>query len=232
MISIIIPTYNRPSTLINLLNSIQSQTYTDYEVIVVNDAGDPIEYVLEIFTTIPITYVRHSENKGTASCRNTGIKASKGKYLTYVDDDDILYSHHLETLVKLLQNCKVAYTDSYQAIQEKQPDGLYKTVDRKVSHSYDVSHIMLLKKNWIPMLCVMHARECIYRAGNFDEYLRTLEDWDFLIRLSKYYKFNHSKVKSCEYAWRNDGSTKTSRRPKQQLNDAVKYIRSKYQYGQ
>lgn len=115
LVSIIVPTYNRPNTLKRALESIAAQTYKNIEAIVVNDAGEDVAGIIDTFRNrLSVKYCVHDRNKGLASSRNTGINAAQGKYIAYLDDDDIFYDDHVETLVNFLENRghKVAYTDA------------------------------------------------------------------------------------------------------------------------
>ena len=96
LVSIILPTYNRPRLLRRALWCIEEQTFTDYEVIVVNDAGDwEMEYWAKEYGGVQnFTFINHSKNEGLSASRNTGIKAATGKYITYQDDDDIWFPEH------------------------------------------------------------------------------------------------------------------------------------------
>ena len=211
LVSVIVPTYNRPDTLVETLRSIQRQTYQNYEIIVVNDAGMDVENVVPLLTRNGnITYIKHSKNKGLAAARNTGIKAAKGKYIAYLDDDDIFYEDHVETLVNFLENSdyKVAYTDAYRAHQEKE-NGQFITKKKDVPYSFDFDYDRILTGNFIPVLCIMHEKACIERVGMFDETLRSHEDWDLWMRMSREFQFAHIKKITCEFSWRLDGSTMT-----------------------
>lgn len=211
LVSVIVPTYNRPDTLVETLRSIQSQTYQNYEIIVVNDAGMDVENVVSLLNRNGnITYIKHSKNKGLAAARNTGIKTAKGKYIAYLDDDDIFYQDHLETLVKFLETSdhKIAYTDAYRAHQEPE-NGKYVTKKRDVPYSLDFDYDRILMGNFIPVLCIMHEKSCIEKVGTFDETLRSHEDWDLWMRMSREFQFAHIKNITCEFSWRQDGSTMT-----------------------
>jgi GT2 family glycosyltransferase len=212
MVSVIVPTYNRPEMLVTTIQSILDQTYTDYEIIVVNDCGLEVESIVAWLNQHQnITYVRHGRNRGLAAARNTGITLSRGKYLAYLDDDDIFYPDHLETLVTFLETSdfRVAYTDALRALQVKK-HGRYATVDRDLLYSHEFDADRLIVENQFPVLCLMHERACLDQAGLFDESLTTHEDWDLWIRLSLHDNFAHIKKVTCEYSWRDDGSTMSS----------------------
>jgi len=212
MVSVIVTTYNRPHLLADALHSIQKQTYQDFEIIVVNDGGVEIEHIVSRLHKNNITYIKHSMNKGPAAAKNTGLKLVKGKYIAYLDDDDNFYPDHLETLIRILEasNYKVAYTDAYRAFQKKAGEK-YIVIERDLPYSFDFDYNRILVSNFIPTLCFMHEKSCLDKVGYFDETLRTHEDWDLWIRMSRKYKFVHEKKITAEFTWRRDGTSITSK---------------------
>ena len=214
LVSIIMPTYSRPQMLLLALQSIVNQTYSNWEVIVVNDGGDDVENVLStVFAGERIVYVRLPKNHERSYARNVGISMAKGKYIAYLDDDDQYLPEHLETLVAFLEATpfEVAYTDAYRVVHEKK-NGRYVEIQRDVPYSYEFSRGIMLQENFIPILCVMHLRSCLDRTGLFDESLNTHEDWDLWIRMSEETPFHHINKVTAEFSWRLDGSTTTSNR--------------------
>jgi GT2 family glycosyltransferase/Flp pilus assembly protein TadD len=211
LVSVIVPTYNRPDMLVETLRSILNQTYSNYEIIIVNDAGVDVENVVTFLNQAGrMTYVRHGRNLGLAAARNTGIKMAKGKYIAYLDDDDLYYPDHLETLLQFLESSeyKVAYTDACRAHQKK-VNGRYAVVKQDVPYSFDFDDDRILLENFVPVLCFMHEKSCLDEVGCFDEGLTTLEDWDMWIRMSRKFKFAHIQKVTCEFRWREDGTTMT-----------------------
>jgi glycosyltransferase involved in cell wall biosynthesis/glutathione synthase/RimK-type ligase-like ATP-grasp enzyme len=211
-VSVILPTFNRPDMLGTAISSILSQTMQSFEIIVVNDAGADVAPVLEMFSDKgKILHIRHETNRGLAAARNTGIRAARGKYIAYLDDDDIYYPNHLETLVNFLESndCRVAYTDAVRAVQQNTGDG-YQTVEKNVLYSRDFDYDAILVDNFIPVLCVIHEKECLSLSGMFDESLPRHEDWDLWIRMSRHDRFAHLPTVTCEYTYRPDGSGMTS----------------------
>jgi GT2 family glycosyltransferase/tetratricopeptide (TPR) repeat protein/MoaA/NifB/PqqE/SkfB family radical SAM enzyme len=230
LVSVIVPTYNRPDMLVAALQSILEQTYKNHEIIVVNDCGlDVADIVGWLNKKGNITYVRHDRNRERAAARNTGLKLARGKYIAYLDDDDLFYPGHLETLVYFLENTdyRVAYTDAHRAHQAKQR-GRYVTTCRDLPYSHDFNADLLLVANQFPNLCLMHEKSCLEKTGLFDESLMTHEDWDLWIRLSLYYKFFHIKKVTCEFSWRQDGSTTSSQKAADFIR-TLEIIHNKYQ---
>ena len=207
-VSVIVPTHNRPDMLTETLRSILAQTYRDFEIIVVNDAGMEVDSLLKwIDTEGRITYVRHAKNQGLAAARNTGLRLARGAYMAYLDDDDVMYPNHLATLVEAIEEgpCKVVYSDAHMAIQQKE-GYRHVTVKRTVAYSQDFNRDLFLVTNYIPVLCFLHARECIEKTGGFDESLPVHEDHDLWIRMSRHYDFHHIKKVTSEFRMRSDKS--------------------------
>lgn len=231
MASIIVPTHNRPDMLKETIQSILDQTFQDFEVIVVNDAGQDVSSVVEAFNSPKLSYLSHETNKGLAGARNTGLRAARGTYIAYLDDDDIFYPDHLDTLVTFLQESgeKVAYTDAFRAHQAMQGDGTYVVTERDVPYSFDFNFKDILIGNFIPVTCIMHDIKCIHEAGYFDESLHSHEDWDLWIRMSQKYAFHHIKKLTCEFRWREDGTSMTSSKEPEFISTQER-IYEKYQH--
>ena len=215
LVSVIIPTFNRPERLVHAVKSVLAQTYESIEVLVINDGGCNVEPLLSSLSgSEKITYLRLGQNQERSHARNMGLKLSRGKYIAYLDDDDQYYPNHVETLVTFLENSayQVAYSDAHRVWQVKE-NGQYIRKEQDVPYSVDFNKDSILQQNYIPMLCLMHAKSCIDRVGGFDETLATHEDWDLLIRLSRCYSVHHIKSVTAEFTWRTDGSSTTSQRP-------------------
>jgi glycosyltransferase involved in cell wall biosynthesis len=212
LVSVIVATYNRPETLPDCLRSILGQTYPNIEIVVINDAGiDVKENIDSLNVKGNIKYVEHPINRGLAAARNTGIVTAKGKYIAYLDDDDIYYPEHIEILVGVLEGCdyRVAYTDANRGHQ-RTVDGRRIVTKRDVPYSYDFDFDHILTRNFIPVPCLLHEKSCLDDVGDFDESLSVLEDWDLWIRLSRKHPFRHVRKVTCEFAWGTDRGTLTS----------------------
>jgi glycosyltransferase involved in cell wall biosynthesis len=122
LVSVIVPTFNRPAMLKETLTSIDAQTYAPIEIIVINDGGTEIEPpFVPLNVGRKVVHLKHGTNRGLPAARNTGLNAASGEYIAYVDDDDIYYPDHIEMLVSFLVNStyKVAYTDAYEVREVK-----------------------------------------------------------------------------------------------------------------
>jgi len=103
-VSVILPTFNREKTLPDALESVIAQTFTDWELIVVDDGGtDETPAIIDSFIAKGgnIRYMRHA-NRGAALSRNAGIQASFGRYITFLDSDDSYLPRHLESRMAVM----------------------------------------------------------------------------------------------------------------------------------
>ena len=116
MVSVIIATYRRDQPLYNALKSLTEQTFKDFEVIVVDDnANDEwnskvVTIVNQFRTRLLINYIQNSNNKGSAKTRNIGIAASKGEYVTFLDDDDLYLPNKINNQVGKMVQSKADYS--------------------------------------------------------------------------------------------------------------------------
>lgn len=209
LISIIIPTLNRFNLLIRAIESIFTQSYSNYEILLINDGGESIDNILENFNyNTKLKLFNLEKNYGRAYARNFGIKQAKGEYLCYLDDDDIFYPEHLETLVKALeknQTFKIAYTASYMT----ELDSSNNIVQKKefISEKFDYDSLLVI--GYIPILSVLHHRDCIEKVGYFDESLESNEDWDFWLRMGKEYNFLSINNITNEFFYNNNKDLKS-----------------------
>ena len=105
MISVIVPVYNVETYLEECLDSIQNQTYTDFEVILVNDGStDGSKAICERYCKENRHFhLLNQENQGLSAARNTGVAASRGEFIVFVDSDDMILANYLETLMHYMR---------------------------------------------------------------------------------------------------------------------------------
>jgi glycosyltransferase domain-containing protein len=104
LVSVIIPTYNRPHFLKETLNSVSSQTYINIEIIVVDDGTPSDENETLCLEYKNLNYIKINNTGGPATPRNVGISNSNGKYIAFVDDDDLWLPKKIEVQVNILEN--------------------------------------------------------------------------------------------------------------------------------
>ncbi len=208
LVSIVTRTYNRAERLRECLNSMNVQTFKDFEVVLVNDAGEDVQEVIDAFPELRIQYIVHSTNRGRTAALNTGVAHAKGTYVAFVDDDDIVYPHHVETLVGHAKSTgyPIVYGDVINVTFQRDAYGKFQKVQEQLVYSFDFNRDNFLLANYIPINCLLIAKRCLEDVGPFDESLLVYEDWDMLIRLSRKYDFHHIAKQIGEYRRRDDNS--------------------------
>lgn len=194
LVSIIVPTKDRPELLQDTLASVNAQCYTNWELVVVNDGGADVgELVRELDVHSRFRYLRHPVSRGLPAARNTGIRFSRGDILCYLDDDDTFRPEHLQTVVSALceNQAEFVYAEA-EYIHEEVIDGERREVSRSTPYSgIEYSREQLHVANFIPVNTWAHRRELLERAGLFDCELNAFEDWDLLLRFAQLVDFVH-----------------------------------------
>lgn len=202
-ISIIIPTYNRADLVGRSIQSVLGQTFSDFEIIVVDDGSDDnTEAVIKGLQEQDkrIKYSRHSRNQGGAAARNTGIKAARGQYVAFQDSDDTWEPEKLEKQIQIFAHAPeevgIVYTDMWRRRAGKRKYIPSPDIRSEESIIYQQALIRVLG---IGIGTAMIKRTCFDRVGMFDESLRRFIDLELFIRLSEYYCFRHIKEPLINY---------------------------------
>jgi glycosyltransferase involved in cell wall biosynthesis len=190
-ISVIIPAYNAMIYLPETMATVLEQTYTDFEVIVVNDGStDEIEEWITKLNDRRIKFISQT-NLGLAGARNTGIKESQGEYLAFLDADDLWESTKLAKQVQVLDShpeVGLVYTWVAHIDEERNSTGRLGVINSQ--HEGNVWH-ELTKGNLVECGSVaMVRRDCFEKCGVFDGNLGSfVEDWDMWLRIARIYPF-------------------------------------------
>lgn len=190
LVSVVLPTYERPDLARRAVESVISQTYTPIELIVVDDHSEtPIQGALSDVTTKGIEsvqYVRHPENRGVSAARNTGIEASSGNYIAFLDDDDQWDEQKIKRQVHQFR--KSDDTVGLVATGIKYKSGNM-TRSGLPTLRGDVTRELLAGEPFVQTSAVMVRRDPLLKIGGFDEELPSWNDRDLYIRLSRQCKF-------------------------------------------
>jgi glycosyltransferase involved in cell wall biosynthesis len=181
LVSIVIPCYQQAHYLEEAIESVLAQTYPHYEIIVVDD-GSPDDTAAVAARYPPVRYIRQ-KNQGLAAARNTGLRASQGAYLTFLDADDRLTPGALARGVSCLTEHPEAglVFGCYRKINAQ--GELLPTCPPAYAGS-DLYHD-LLKFNCIGMVCnVMYRRAVFDRLGGFDPNISPAADYDLYLRVA------------------------------------------------
>lgn len=190
LVSVVVPTHNRAELLLKALGSIYGQVgigeQFEMEVIVVDDASS--DETQEIVGEYPgVRYIRLARNRGEAGARNAGIEASTGKYVTFLDDDDVWLPHKLSIQVPVLEaNPEIGVVYSQNIIRDEDKDVTWPDAGRAPS-GYVFEDF--LKREFISMNAVLVRREAFDKSGLFDEDLPTMTHYDMFLRLAFHVRF-------------------------------------------
>lgn len=181
-VSVLIPTFNRPHTLAEALESILRQTTHPEEVIVVNDAGHSVHEVAVLYSELNIKVVNMPVNQGHVAVRNAGLKYVTQPWIMLLDDDDLILPDHLETLWSQSEEADFIYSDA--EVFDYRMDGLTRVpIARKVfAYSFDAR--LLRKFNTIISSGALYRRLLHEKLGPFDEDVKNYWDWDWCLRVA------------------------------------------------
>jgi glycosyltransferase involved in cell wall biosynthesis len=183
LISVIIPAFNAERYIGQALDSVGSQTYQNWEILVTNDGGtDGTSRIVAEFaqrTSQPVRVLEHEQNSGLSAARNTAMRAAKGDYIAFLDADDFWLPDHLESMCALLApgsvdlvyaGCFVFRTTASGEI-ELIPLGAFEVKDPPAD---------LFRRNFINPSGAAITRQLMEKVGGFG--LRRVEDLDYWIR--------------------------------------------------
>lgn len=202
LVSIVIRTKDRNALLRQALASVLTQTYTNLEVIVVNDGGKDSTPVIDEFQPyLAIHYIVHDCPRGRAAAANTGLQATQGKYINFLDDDDLLYADHIEKLATFLELTgeSFAYSDCEIGYYRWRDREFLLRGERQLFNGFDFDRDRLHFNNYIPAMTAMFTRQLWERVGPLDEALDCLEDWDLWLRMARHTTFHHLPGITAEY---------------------------------
>jgi glycosyltransferase involved in cell wall biosynthesis len=227
LVSVLVPTFNRPRYLAQALVSALHQSYRNLQIIIVNDGGEDVSDVVDSFNDPRVVYINRRQNRGKAFSLNEALTRAEGKYIAYLDDDDLFFPNHIEILVDALENktdCQVAYTDLYKVYCRITPDGSRQAVGKIVEVSRDFDRFLMLYFNHVLHVSLMHHRDLLEKTGPYNEQLSILIDWDITRRLAFFTDFYHSCEITGEYYSPVGHSDRISIRKRKDINEYTRNV--------
>lgn len=194
LVSIIIPTYQRPLKLERAINSVLTQSYKQLEVIIVddNDSGsterkETEELMSKYIGDSRVKYVKHEFNKNGSAARNTGFKNSVGSYIMFLDDDDEFLPKKVEEQFKCLENLNEEWGACYCKYQRKKNGKIVmKSAENREGNLY---FEVLCRNLFIHAGSNLMIRRNVFEElKGFDETFQRNQDIEFAVRLLKKYK--------------------------------------------
>jgi len=207
-VSVIIPTYKRPIMLKRLLDSIALQTYSNYEVIVVDDFSPNTNEYKNVENEFKkkiknFKFIYNKENRGACFSRNTGINNSCGEILAFVDDDDEWISTKLAKQVEVFKNNQeVSLVYTWAKIIGPSNKEIGESKESIEGNAYKT----ILNRCFIPSPSVAIRKVVFNTVGQFDESLPACQDWDMWTRILKKHKCAVVKSFETKY-YKHEGET-------------------------
>lgn len=210
-VSVIITAYNSMVYLPETLESVLRQTFTDFEVLIIDDGSS--DHIVQWASELVDARVRliSQENQGVGVARNTGIANAQGEYIAFLDGDDTWEPTKLEKQVCCLdENPKVGLVHTWLLGIDPQSKPTGRVMG---SHIEGEVWEKIIERNMVACSSAMVRRSCFETVGVLDKNLRFAEDWDMWIRLATRYHFavikeplvgyrEHPNSKSKKYASR------------------------------
>lgn len=180
LISVIIPSYNRPDLVRRAIASVLAQTYMNFEIIVVYDCSKiPVGQALRDITDPRLTIIRHEQNEGQSNARNTGIRHARGEWVAFLDDDDLWLPEKLEH--------QLNYIKQHAPIADACVTDYFDT-ETRTHHKVSVSvrkkgcNLILLHWEGLAPSTWMVQRLTFEKIGFFDPLAPRAEDWEWFVR--------------------------------------------------
>jgi teichuronic acid biosynthesis glycosyltransferase TuaG len=186
LVSVIIPSYNSADFLEEAIRSAVDQTYPELEIVVIDDSStDRTAELAQNWRrkTSKINYLRHDSNRGLSAARNTGIKHARGEYIAFLDADDVWLPNKLAIQVREIDRLQVDLVFANWFVW----DGVTKelAMDLDCPRIFTKEHGLsdFIGKNYGQPSTALIRKSALEKIGNFDETLRSSEDYDLWLRL-------------------------------------------------
>ncbi|WP_199615412.1 glycosyltransferase family 2 protein [Paenibacillus alkalitolerans] len=181
MVSVIIPTFNRHHALAELLEALLRQTFQDFEIIIVNDAGEPADGVAALYPELDIRVIDLPVNSYHVWARNAAIPHVRGEYIMPIDDDDLIVPDHMEHMAEQIDGADLAYSD-VEIFDYIVRDGVRLPTARFL-FAYEHDPALIRQFNTYVASGSLYRRELHDELGPFDVEVRNYWDWDWILRV-------------------------------------------------
>ena len=194
LVSVIIPTYKRPTDLKRAIDSVLNQSYSNIEIKVVDDNDKDSSYrqetekVMEEYANHKsVEYLKHEYNRNGSAARNTGWKAAKGEYITYLDDDDEISPERIKKQVECLESKDASWGACYTAYKVIKPNGKYQISSESREGYLYVEALMrtLFMGSGSNLLL---RKSVVDEINGYDETFMRNQDIEFMARALEKYK--------------------------------------------
>ena len=196
LVSVIIPSHQGSDHICRAVDSVLSQTYKNIEVIVVDDNGKGCEEQIKTEKAMEkycddkrVVYLTHDVNKNGSAARNTGIRASHGEYISFLDDDDEFTEYNIEKHINALQELSEDFGGTYCDMLQIRPGMKNEIIG--ADKSGDLLVDCCKRQIAIGTCVIVLRRNAMDFLKEWDESFRRHQDWEFIIRFLSKYKIQH-----------------------------------------
>lgn len=193
LVTIIMPTYNRENYIGYAVESVLKQNYINWELLIIDDGStDNTKGIIKNFSNRRVKYYYYNSNKGPAYARNRALEKSKGEYICYLDSDNTLHEDFILIMMnELLDNPDFDAAYCAQKLFNYNSDMEAEEVSVRFG---PFNRSMLENRNYIDLGTIMHHRSVIEKFGFFNESMRRLVDWEYILRFTTE---KHMKMVPC-----------------------------------
>lgn len=193
-VSVIIPTYKRSIDIARAVDSVLNQTIDSFEVIVVDDNGIESSEGVKTSNVMKqysddnrVKYIQHKHNKNGSAARNTGIREARGKYISFLDDDDAYLPTRLEEMYNKMESLDNTWGACYTGYVKNLANGTHQYSNERTEG--DLFKQALMRSLYIGTGSNLFFRHCVVdEIGLFDEQFTRNQDLEYLVRVLKKYK--------------------------------------------
>jgi len=205
LVSVIIPTYNRLLQLGELLEALARQSYSSLEIIIVNDAGEPVDEVVRLYGELNVKVVNLPFKGQHVRARNRALQEASGEYVMLCDDDDLLVPTHVERMVREIADCDMVYSD-VEIFDYVIENGGRRVTSRSIFAYEHDPQAMRRFSTFVPSGCLYRRSLHADRIGPFDEEMNHYWDWDFYLRVVERFRVKRVATAGVLYAFSQHGN--------------------------
>ncbi|WP_274364165.1 glycosyltransferase family 2 protein [Paenibacillus thermotolerans] len=208
IVSVIIPTYNRVRELAELLEALSRQTFKNFEIIIVNDAGELVADAVELYSELDIQVVDLPVNSYHVWARNAALPQARGRYIMPIDDDDYIVPDHMERMLQEIGDADLVYGD-VEIFDYIVNNGTREPVARFLfAYEHDID--LIRKFNTYVASGSLYKRTLHDELGMFDVEMRDYWDWDWILRVMERHKVKKVHRAGTVYAFAQQGGSNQS----------------------
>ncbi|PDY48206.1 glycosyltransferase family 2 protein [Bacillus pseudomycoides] len=183
LVSVIIPTFNREGIIERAINSVLKQTYSHFELIIVDDASaDHTPEIISKYSDERLRYIRLEENTKGTKPRNVGIKESKGEFIAFLDSDDEWLPNKLEKQINYIGEFSDQDILCFTGLIRKNDKQTKLIVNKELLEAEDIIDYIFVRDNVVQTSTYMLSSE-LAKKILFNPELKKHQDWDFCLRL-------------------------------------------------